>query len=70
MSHYRRCAGLRAPLILAAALRVTMGVALSQFAIIAAAQAPAPLPALTDPNKAQNTVLIPDRGGVTVPAQL
>jgi len=66
MSHYRRCAGLCAPLILAAALRVTMGVALSQFAIIAAAQAPAPLPALTDPNKAQNTVLIPDRGGVTV----
>jgi LPS-assembly protein len=43
-----------------------MGVVLSQFAPSVVAQAPAPLPALSDPNKAQNTVLIPDRGGVTV----
>ena len=66
MSHYRRCAGLCAPLFLAVTLRVMMGVGLLQFVIPAGAQAPAPLPALSDPNKAQNTVLIPDRGGVTV----
>ena len=66
MSHYRRRAGLCAPLILTTSLRVMMGIVLSQFAISALAQAPASLPALADPNKAQNTVLIPDRGGVTV----
>ena len=66
MSHYRRCAGLCAPLFLAVTLRVMMGVGLLQFVIPAGAQAPAPLSALSDPNKAQNTVLIPDRGGVTV----
>jgi LPS-assembly protein len=43
-----------------------IGVVLLQFVITAAAQAPAPLPPLTDPNKAENTVLIPDRGEVTI----
>ena len=66
MSHYRRRAGFCAPLFLAVTLRFMMGVVLSQFAPSVVAQAPAPLPALSDPNKAQNTVLIPDRGGVTV----
>ncbi|QWE16466.1 LPS-assembly protein LptD [Polynucleobacter sp. AP-Nino-20-G2] len=66
MSHYRRRAGLCAPLILAVTLRVIMGVALSQFALPVSAQAPAPLPPISDPNKSQNTVLIPDRGEVTV----
>ena len=66
MSHYRRRAGFCAPLFLAVTLRIMMGVALAQLVSIAAAQAPAPLPALSDPNKAQNTVLIPDRGEVTI----
>ena len=66
MSHYRLCAGLCAPLFLAAALRIMTGVGLSQFALLVAAQAPAPLPPINDPNRMQNTVLIPDRGGVTV----
>ena len=66
MSHYRLCAGLCAPLFLAAALRIMTGVGLSQFALLVAAQAPAPLPPINDPNRVQNTVLIPDRGDVTV----
>ncbi|SNX27884.1 LPS-assembly protein [Polynucleobacter meluiroseus] len=66
MSHYRRRAGLCAPLILAVSLRIMLGAVLSQFAFNAAAQAPPPLPALSDPNKAENTVLIPDRGQVTI----
>ena len=66
MSHYRLRAGLCAPLFLAAALRIMTGVGLSQFALLSAAQAPAPLPPISDPNRAQNTVLIPDRGDVTV----
>jgi len=66
MSHYRRRAGFCAPLFLAVTLRVMMGVALSQFVITVGAQAPAPLPVINDPNRAQNTILIPDRGDVTV----
>ncbi len=64
MSHYRRRAGLCAPLFLAVTLRVLMGVALLQFALFAGAQAPAPL--TPNAQSSANTVLIPDRGGVTV----
>ena len=66
MSHYRRRAGLCAPLFLAVTLRLMTGVALLQFTSLGIAQAPAPLPPISDPNKTQNTVLIPDRGDVTV----
>lgn len=66
MSHYRPRAGLCASLFLATTLRIMTGVGLSQFALLGAAQAPAPLPPISDPNRAQNTVLIPDRGDVTV----
>ena len=63
MSHYRRRAGLCAPLFLAVPLRIMMGVALLQLALPSHAQAPAPLP----PGQAStNTVLMPDRGNVTV----
>ena len=63
MSHYRRCAGLCAPLFLAVTLRIMTGVALLQLALSSHAQAPAPLP----PGQSSiNTVLIPDRGNVTV----
>ena len=64
MSHYRRRAGLCAPLFLAITPRVIMGVILLQFALPIRAQAPAPLP----PNSqtSTNTVLLPDRGNVTV----
>jgi LPS-assembly protein len=64
MSHYRRRAGLCAPLFLHVTLRVMMGVALLQFALCGRAQAPAPLPANAQANS--NTVLLPDRGNVTV----
>ena len=64
MSHYRRRAGLCAPLFLAVTLRVLMGVALLQFSLFAGAQAPAPL--TPNAQSSANTVLIPDRGGVTV----
>ncbi|MEA9600683.1 LPS-assembly protein LptD [Polynucleobacter sp. MG-28-Ekke-A2] len=64
MSHYRRRAGLCAPLFLHVTLRVLMGVALLQFALCGRAQAPAPLPANAQANT--NTVLLPDRGNVTV----
>ena len=64
MSHYRRRAGLCAPLFLAITLRVTMGVVLLQFSLSAGAQAPAPL--TPNAQSSANTVLIPDRGGVTV----
>ncbi len=67
MSHYRRRAGLCASLFLAIALRVTTGVALSQFATLSMAQAPAPLtPSGQSLGRSANTVLIPDRGDVTV----
>jgi len=63
MSHYRRRAGLCAPLFLAVTLRIMTGVALLQLALPSHAQAPAPLP----PGQAStNTVLLPDRGNVTV----
>ena len=67
MSHYRRRAGLCAPLFLAVTLRVMMGVGLSQFALPGAAQAPAPLPLSAQSiGSSANSVLIPDRGDVTV----
>ena len=67
MSHYRRRAGFCAPLFLAVTLRVMMGVALSQFALLVSAQAPAPLPQSAQSlSNSANSVLIPDRGDVTV----
>ncbi len=67
MSHYRRRAGLCASLFLAVTLRVMMGVGLSQFALLSAAQAPAPLPPSAQSlGSSVNSVLIPDRGDVTV----
>ena len=64
MSHYRRRAGLCAPLFLHATLRLVTGVALLQFALLGHAQAPAPLTPNAQANA--NTVLLPDRGNVTV----
>ena len=64
MSHYRRRAGHCVPLFLHVTLRVLMGVALLQFALCARAQAPAPLTPNAQANA--NTVLLPDRGNVTV----
>ena len=64
MSHYRRRAGLCAPLFLAVTLRVMMGVALLQCAFSSLAQAPAPLPSSSA--STSTTVLLPDRGNVTV----
>jgi len=67
MSHYRRRAGLCAPLFLTVTLRTIMGVILSQFALPGAAQAPAPLPPTPQSlARSANSVLIPDRGDVTV----
>ncbi|OYY20890.1 MAG: organic solvent tolerance protein [Polynucleobacter sp. 24-46-87] len=67
MSHYRRRAGLCAPLFLSVTLRVMMGVTLSQFALSSMAQAPAPLPPSAQSlGSSANSVLIPDRGDVTV----
>ena len=67
MSHYRRRAGHCAPLFLSVTLRVMMGVALSQFAFSSMAQAPAPLPPSAQSlGSSANSVLIPDRGDVTV----
>ncbi|MEI6181695.1 MAG: LPS assembly protein LptD [Polynucleobacter sp.] len=64
MSHYRRRAGLCAPLFLAITPRVIMGVILLQLALPIRAQAPAPLPAVSQSNP--NTVLLPDRGNITI----
>ncbi|MBU3567643.1 LPS-assembly protein LptD [Polynucleobacter alcilacus] len=64
MSHYRRRAGLCAPLFLAVSLRIMMGMALLQFALPIHAQAPAPLPSVSTPST--NLVLLPDRGNVTI----
>ena len=67
MSHYRRRAGLCAPLFLAITPRLVLGLVLLQFALPGAAQAPAPLPPTTQSlSNAANTILIPDRGAVTV----
>jgi len=67
MNHYRRRAGFCAPLFLALAPRVMMGVVLLHFALPANAQAPAPLPPTAQSlANAGNTILIPDRGEVTV----
>ena len=67
MSHYRRRAGLCAPLFLATSLRILMGVVLLQFALPGAAQAPAPLPPTSQSlSNSANAILIPDRGAVTV----
>jgi LPS-assembly protein len=64
MSHYRRCAGRCAPLFLAITPRIMTGLVLLQFALPIRAQAPAPLPPVTQLNT--NTVLLPDRGNVTI----
>lgn len=64
MSHYRRRAGLCAPLFFLVTLRVIMGVALLQFALPNYAQAPAPLPSTGQ--SSANSILLPDRGNVTV----
>ena len=64
MSHYRRRAGLCAPLFLAVTLRVLMGFALLQFAFFGHAQAPAPLS--SNSQSSANAVLLPDRGNVTI----
>lgn len=64
MSHYRRRAGLCAPLLTAATLRVMMGVAFFIFVLPGHAQAPAPLPALGQ--SSINSILLPDRGNVTI----
>jgi len=64
MSHYRRRAGLCAPLFFVVTPRVIMGVALLQFALPNYAQAPAPLPSIGQ--SSANSILLPDRGNVTV----
>jgi LPS-assembly protein len=64
MSHYRRRAGFCAPLFLLATLRVITGLALLQLALPTSAQAPAPLPPVSQ--SSANAVLLPDRGNVTV----
>ncbi|QWE20442.1 LPS-assembly protein LptD [Polynucleobacter sp. AP-Kolm-20A-A1] len=64
MSHYRRRAGLCAPLLIAATLRVMMGVATLIVVLPGHAQAPAPLPPLGQ--QSANTILLPDRGNVTI----
>jgi LPS-assembly protein len=64
MSHYRLRAGFYALLFSRVTLRIMTGVALLQLAPLSHAQAPAPLPPTTQLNT--NTVLLPDRGDVTV----
>ena len=64
MNHYRRRAGLCAPLFLVATLRVILGVATLQFAPLLRAQTPSPLPTASKP--AEAPVILPDRGKVTV----
>ncbi|MBT8516783.1 LPS-assembly protein LptD [Polynucleobacter paneuropaeus] len=64
MSHYRRRAGLCAPLFCELTLRVLMGLALLGLAAQSSAQAPPPLP-LTSQSSV-GSILIPDRGDVTV----
>ena len=67
MSYFRRRAGFCAPLDFALNLRVLMGVVLLQFTPLADAQAPAPLaPSSQSLSNAENAILIPDHGGVTV----
>lgn len=64
MSHYRRCAGLCAPLFIAVTLRVMLGLALLQFTLLASAQTPPPLPFSSRP--AEAAPILPDRGNVTI----
>ena len=64
MSHYRRRAGLCASLFFVITPRVITGVILLQLALPIRAQAPAPLPGVSPSNT--NTVLLPDRGNVTI----
>ena len=67
MSHYRRRAGLCAPLFLALTPRLVSGLLLLQFSLPGAAQAPASLPPTSQSlSNSANTILIPDRGAVTV----
>ena len=65
MSHYRRCAGLCAPLIFNVSLRIFSGVLLLQFATPIFAQAPLPIQ-FQSLNSSANSILIPDRGEVSV----
>ncbi len=65
MSHYRRCAGPRAPLFSTVTLCVFAGILLFQFETPIFAQAPSPIPFQSLSNSA-NSILIPDRGEVTV----
>jgi len=64
MSHYRRCAGLCAPLLIAVTLRATMGLVLLSFTSLIGAQTPPPLPTVSKP--AEAPPILPDRGNVTV----
>jgi len=64
MSHYRRRAGLCAPLSSKLILRVLMGLGLLGLATHSIAQAPAPLP--LNSQSSVGSILIPDRGDVTV----
>jgi LPS-assembly protein len=64
MSHYRRCAGLCAPLFIAVTLRAMLGLALLQLTLLASAQTPPPLPFSSRP--AEAAPILPDRGNVTI----
>lgn len=64
MSHYRRCAGLCAPLFISVTLRAMMGLVLLQFTSLIGAQTPPPLPSVSRP--AEAPPILPDRGNVTV----
>jgi len=64
MSHYRRCAGLCAPLFIAVTLRAMVGLVLLQFTLLTRAQTPPPLPTMSRP--AEAPPILPDRGNVTV----
>lgn len=64
MSHYRRCAGLCAPLFIAVTLRAMVGLVLLQFTLLTRAQTPPPLPTMSKPSEAPP--ILPDRGNVTV----
>ena len=64
MSHYRRCAGLCAPLLKVVTLRALMGLVLLPLTSLIGAQTPPPLPTVSKP--AEAPPILPDRGNVTV----
>ena len=64
MSHYRRCAGLCAPLLKVVTLRAMMGLVLLPLTSLISAQTPPPLPTVSKP--AEAPPILPDRGNVTV----